>query len=76
MPEIKINMDHETMDQITLATIKEAHAMLLNLDNHDEQDDVTLRSMEDVLEYFMTPAERTEWIVSLVEQTRKRTEDV
>ena len=61
MPQINLTIDYETMDQITVANLKETHAMILKYEDHNEEDDAMLRAIEEVLSYYMAPNDYKLW---------------
>ena len=61
MPQLNLTLDYKTMDQITVANLKETYDMILKYEHFDENDDCMLRSIENVMEYYMSPSELKEW---------------
>ena len=65
MPKLKLDLDYETMDQITVANLKETHRLILKQKDHDEDDDAMLRSLEDVIKYFSYPKDWEKWVAEV-----------
>lgn len=65
MPKLTLEVDYETMDQITVENLKETHALILKYEDHNEEDDAMLRSIEDVLKYYLSPQAFDEWAVKV-----------
>ena len=72
MPQINLTIDYETMDQITVANLKETHAMILKYEDHNEEDDAMLRAIEDVIQYYSSPKDFEEWHSEVVDKLIER----
>lgn len=75
MPKLTLEVDYDTIDQITVKNLKEIHALILKYENHNEDDDAILRSIENVLRYYLSSEDFDDWVYEVAEPMWEKLKD-